>query len=113
VSNDPINFVDSEGKGAISVGICIGLLIYHTVETRRPLEELYKEHEKIKKQIEEIESSCQTLEERIRRDEEIRELQKKAIEISEKITREEGKIMASQIPIALFCAASIVPRFLP
>ncbi len=113
VNSDPMNFVDPEGKGPISIGICIGLEIYHIIETRRPLDELYKELEKIKKQIEEIESSCQTDEDRIRRMDEIRELQKKAIEIADKVTKEEGKVMASQIPIALFCAASIVPRFLP
>jgi RHS repeat-associated protein len=109
VSSDPINFNDPKGKGAISVGICIAGQIYHVGSTIYTLNQLYKEIEQLKERQKSILAGCKTEEDRIKALDELKEIERQIIELSEKAAWEELKGYLFEIPLALFCVVSPLP----
>jgi RHS repeat-associated protein len=106
VVSNPVNLIDPEGKKGGAIGVCLGLVAYEAYETKKAIDKLQEELEKLDKKLKEIEQSCKTEEDVIRRFDEIKELERRKIEIGKEITAEQYKISAFRIGITAFCAAS-------
>jgi RHS repeat-associated protein len=109
VQNNPVNWVDPDGRGPILFRICLALAAADAGYTIYELDKYAKEQEEISKKIDETVKGCKTTEDLLKRWDEIEELKKQGIKAAYNITKARIWGYVSGGAIAVFCGISLLP----
>lgn len=105
VLNDPVNLTDPNGKGPLTIGLCVAAGAYDAVTTAIEVIQLSNELDDIRRQIDEILKRQDSCGEDL---EEVEQLKKRAVELAQNGTKSlaEGSLLG--IAIGVICTGAIL-----